>query len=46
LRFGPHGRLYCVAEDEVVAFDVETGNCLGPVVTLPGMNGQALIFFP
>jgi len=45
LRFGPHGRLYCVAEDEVVAFDVETGNCLGPVVTLPGMNGQALIFF-
>jgi sugar lactone lactonase YvrE len=46
LRFGPHGRLYCVAEDEVVAFDVETGNCLGPVVTLPRMNGQALIFFP
>jgi DNA-binding beta-propeller fold protein YncE len=46
LRFGPHGGLYCVTEDEVVAFDVETGNCLGPVVTLPGLNGQALIFFP
>jgi DNA-binding beta-propeller fold protein YncE len=46
LRFGPHGRLYCVAEDEVVAFDFEAGACLGPVVTLPGLNGQALIFFP
>jgi len=46
LRFGPQGRLYCVTQDEVVAFDVETGNCLGPVVTLPGLNGQALIFFP
>jgi hypothetical protein len=46
LRFGPHARLYCVAQDEVVAFDVETGTCLGLVVTLPRMNGQALIFFP
>jgi DNA-binding beta-propeller fold protein YncE len=46
LRFGPHGRLYCVAEDEVVAFDFEAGDCLGPVVTLPGLSGQALIFFP
>jgi hypothetical protein len=45
LRF-EHGRLYCVAQDEVVAFDFETGECLGPVVTLPGLNGQALIFFP
>jgi hypothetical protein len=24
LRFGPHSRLYCVAQDEVVAFDFET----------------------
>jgi len=46
LRFGPHGRLYCVAQDEVVAFDFETGNCLGAVATLPGLNGQAVIFFP
>jgi hypothetical protein len=46
LRFGPHGRLYCVAQDEVVAFDFETRDCLGPIVTLPGLNGQALIFFP
>ena len=46
LRFGPHGRLYCVALDEVVAFDFETGNCLGAVATLPGLNGQAVILFP
>jgi hypothetical protein len=46
LRFGPHGRLYCVAQDEVVAFDFETGNCLGAVATLPGLNGQAVILFP
>jgi DNA-binding beta-propeller fold protein YncE len=46
LRFGPHGRLYCVAQDEVVAFDFETGNYLGPVARLPGLNGQAVILFP
>ena len=46
LRFGPHGWLYCVAQDEVVAFDFETGNCLGAVATLPGLNGQAVILFP
>jgi DNA-binding beta-propeller fold protein YncE len=46
LRFGPDDRLYCVAQDEVVAFDFKTGDCLGAVVRLPGLNGQALIFFP
>jgi hypothetical protein len=46
LRFGPHARLYCVAQDEVVAFDFETGGCLGAVGRLPGLNGQAVIFFP
>jgi DNA-binding beta-propeller fold protein YncE len=46
LRFGPHARLYCVGQDEVVAFDVETGDCLGAVARLPGLNGQAVIFFP
>lgn len=45
LRFGPDGRLYCVAQDEVVAFDFTTGQCLGAVVRLPGLNGQAVIFF-
>ena len=46
LRFGPDARLYCVAQDEVVAFDFETGDCLGAVARLPGLNGQAVIFFP
>lgn len=45
LRFGPDGNLYCVAEDEVVAFDFTTGKCLGAMVRLPGLNGQAVIFF-
>jgi hypothetical protein len=46
LRFGSDARLYCVAQDEVVAFDFETGDCLGAVARLPGLNGQAVIFFP
>jgi DNA-binding beta-propeller fold protein YncE len=46
LRFGPDGRLYCVARDEVVTFDFATGQYLGTLVTLPRLNGQALIFFP
>jgi hypothetical protein len=45
LRFGLDGKLYCVAQDEVVAFDFATGKSLGPVVRLPGLNGQAVIFF-
>jgi hypothetical protein len=45
LRFGPDGKLYCVAQDEVVAFDFATGKSLGPVVRLRGLNGQAAIFF-
>ena len=43
LRFGPYDRLYCEAQDEVVAFDFETGNCLG--AGLPRLNGRAVIFF-
>jgi DNA-binding beta-propeller fold protein YncE len=46
LRFGPDARLYCVAQDEVVVFDFETGECLGAVARLPRLNGQAVIFFP
>ena len=42
----PYARLYCVAQDEVVAFDFETGDCLDAVVRLPGLNGQAVTFFP
>jgi DNA-binding beta-propeller fold protein YncE len=36
LRFGPDGTLYCVARDEVVAFDFWRGQCLGAVVRYPG----------
>lgn len=39
------GELYCVAQDEVVVFDFVSGKCLGAVVRLPGLNGQAVIFF-
>jgi hypothetical protein len=43
LRFGADGRLHCVGEDQVVAFDFSTGAFLGPVVQLPRLNGQALV---
>jgi hypothetical protein len=46
LRFGPDANLYCVARDEVVAFDFGSGRCLGAVVRFPRLYGQALIFFP
>lgn len=46
LRFGPDGHLYCVAQDEIVAFDFTTGACLGTTVRFPRLNGQALAFFP
>ena len=46
LRFGPDGNLYCVSQDEVVVFDYANGKSLGAVVSLVGLNGQALTFFP
>jgi DNA-binding beta-propeller fold protein YncE len=46
LRFGPDGYLYCVAQDEVVAFDFTKGACLGTTVKFQRLNGQALEFFP
>jgi hypothetical protein len=46
LRFGPDGNLYCVAQDEVVAFDFVSGKCLSAVVRFPRLHGQALVFFP
>jgi hypothetical protein len=46
LRFGPDGYLYCVAQDEVVAFDFASGECLAAIVRMPRLNGQALAFFP
>jgi hypothetical protein len=46
LRFGPDGTLYCVARDEIVAFDFASGRCLGAVVQYPRLNGQAVALFP
>lgn len=46
LRFGPDGRLYCVGQDHVIAFDFRTGKFLGPVVQLARLNGQALVLIP
>lgn len=46
LRFGPDGRLYCVGEDHVVAFDFAAGRFLGVVVELARLNGQALLLVP
>ncbi len=46
LRFAPNGHICCVAQDEVVAFDFISGECLGVIVRLPRLNGQALAFFP
>ena len=45
LRFAPDGHLYCVAQDEVVSFDFESGSCLGAIVRFDRLNGQALSFF-
>jgi hypothetical protein len=46
LRFAANGHFYCVARDEVVAFEFASGECLGVMARLPGLNGQALAFFP
>jgi DNA-binding beta-propeller fold protein YncE len=43
LRFAPDGRLFCVGENHVVAFDFTTGEFLGAVIELPRLNGQALV---
>jgi len=45
LRFACDGDLYCVAQDEVVGFDLASGACLGAVIQVPRLNGQALAFF-
>jgi hypothetical protein len=45
-KSSPSPTLYCVARDEVVVFDFETGENLGTVARLPRLNGQAVIFFP
>jgi DNA-binding beta-propeller fold protein YncE len=46
LRFGPGGRLYCVGQDHVVAFDFPTGTFIGVVAELRRLNGQAVLLLP
>jgi hypothetical protein len=46
LRFANSRVLYCVARDEVVGFDFTSGECLGAIVRLPRLNGQAVALFP
>jgi DNA-binding beta-propeller fold protein YncE len=46
LRFGTGGRLYCVGEDHVVAFDFRDGRFLGVLARLERLNGQALVVWP
>jgi outer membrane protein assembly factor BamB len=46
LRFGPGDNLYCAAQDEVVAFNLTSGECLGAAVQFPRLYGQAMAFFP
>jgi DNA-binding beta-propeller fold protein YncE len=45
LRFSPDGDLYCVARDQVVSFDFETGDFSGAIVNCSDLFGQALEFF-
>jgi DNA-binding beta-propeller fold protein YncE len=46
LRFGSGGRLYCVGQDHVVAFDFPTGKFLGVIAELRRLNGQAILLLP
>jgi hypothetical protein len=46
LRFGPDGRLYCVGQDHIIAFDFSSGRFLGIVAHLSRLNGQALVLLP
>jgi DNA-binding beta-propeller fold protein YncE len=43
LRFGPGGQLYCVGQDNVIAFDFPTGRFLGVIAELRMLNGQAVL---
>jgi DNA-binding beta-propeller fold protein YncE len=46
LRFAPDGRLFCVARDEVVAFDFDSTKMLGAMIRLSQLHGQGIEFFP
>ena len=46
IGFGPDGNLYCVARDNVMAFDFGDGRFLDSFVHMPRLNGQGIVFFP
>jgi DNA-binding beta-propeller fold protein YncE len=43
LRFASDGRLFCVGQDHIIAFDFSAGTYLGVALRLRGLNGQALV---
>jgi hypothetical protein len=43
LRLGSDDRLYCVGRDHVIVFEFSSGRFLDVVVSLPGLNGQAVV---
>ena len=45
LRFTPDGNLCCIARDEVVSFDFESGDFSGAIVNGSNLFGQAIEFF-
>jgi DNA-binding beta-propeller fold protein YncE len=45
LRFSPDGHLCCIARDQVLSFDFESGDFSGAIVNGSDLFGQALEFF-
>jgi hypothetical protein len=43
LRFGAGDRLFCVGRDHVIVFEFSSGKFLDVVVSLPRLNGQAVV---
>jgi DNA-binding beta-propeller fold protein YncE len=43
VRLASDGRLYCVGERHLVAFDFDSGAFLGAILELPRLNGQAVV---
>jgi DNA-binding beta-propeller fold protein YncE len=46
IRFAPDGRLCCVARDEAVAFDFDSGRYVNALLRFDGLHGQAIEFLP
>ena len=46
LRLTSEGRLYSIGKDHVIAFDFDSGRCLGIVAQLTDLYGQAVLVVP